>query len=47
MELATNPKCNTCKCYWTPDDTDTLSSGLYAKSCKRCREHQKEIKKQK
>ena len=33
-----NPKCSRCKCYWKPDETDIKTSGLYAKSCKKCRE---------
>ena len=39
-----NPKCNVCKSYWKPDETDILPSGLYAKSCKRCRVYQKMIR---
>lgn len=39
-----NPKCNRCKCYWKPDETDIKPSGLYAVSCKKCREYQKAIK---
>jgi len=27
-----------------PDDTDILPSGLHAKSCKKCREYQKELR---
>ena len=42
MEQTKNPKCNSCKSYWKPDETDILPSGLYAKSCKKCREYQKE-----
>jgi hypothetical protein len=42
MEQSTpNPKCPRCKCYWKPDDTDIKSSGLYCKTCKKCREIQK------
>ena len=37
-----NPKCSNCKCYWKPDETDILHSGLYAKTCKKCREYQKQ-----
>ena len=44
MEETKNPKCNRCKCYWKPDETDIKSSGLYAKSCKKCREHQKQLR---
>lgn len=42
MEETKNPKCNSCKTYWKPDDTDILPSGLYAKTCKKCRVYQKE-----
>lgn len=38
MEQTQNPKCSKCKCYWKPDETDTKSSGLYFKTCKKCRE---------
>ena len=44
MEETKNPKCNSCKAYWKPDDTDILPSGLHAKSCKKCRAYQKEIR---
>ena len=44
MEETKNPKCNSCKAYWKPDDTDILPSGLHAKSCKKCRVYQKEIR---
>ena len=44
MEETKNPKCSKCKCYWKPDETDIKSSGLYAKSCKKCRAYQKEIR---
>jgi len=37
-----NPKCNLCRCYWKPDETDVKPSGLVAKTCKRCRAYQKE-----
>jgi len=40
-----NPKCSNCKCYWIPDETDIKSSGLYFKTCKRCRDKIKEKKK--
>ena len=36
--MDTNPKCASCKCFWKPDETDVKSSGLVAKTCKRCRE---------
>lgn len=36
--MDTNPKCSCCKCFWKPDETDVKSSGLVAKTCKRCRE---------
>jgi hypothetical protein len=39
-----NPKCNRCKCYWKPDETDIKPSGLYAVSCKKCRIYQKMIR---
>ena len=32
-----NPKCVSCKCYWKPDYDDMKSSGVYYKSCRRCR----------
>jgi len=32
-----HPKCGACKCYWKPEDTDINPSGLYYKSCKKCR----------
>jgi hypothetical protein len=42
MEQKTpNPKCTTCKCYWKPDDTDIKTSGLFFKTCKKCREYDK------
>jgi hypothetical protein len=37
MEKTPNPKCPRCKCYWKPDDTDIKTSGLIAKTCKKCR----------
>ncbi len=36
-----NPKCSNCKCYWKPDETDFKSSGLYFKTCKKCRDKNK------
>jgi len=36
-----NPKCTCCKCYWIPDETDIKTSGLYFKSCKKCRNNDK------
>ena len=42
--LVANPKCKSCKTYWKPCDTDILTSGLVAKSCKKCRNHQKELR---
>lgn len=39
-----NPKCNSCNCFWKPDETDIKSSGLVYKSCKRCRETQKKYR---
>jgi hypothetical protein len=45
MEQKTpNPKCTKCKCYWKPDDTDIKTSGLYFKTCKKCRENDKQRK---
>lgn len=41
MEQTPNPKCPRCKCYWVPDETDIKSSGLYCKTCKKCRETRK------
>jgi hypothetical protein len=35
-----NPKCSGCKCYWKPDETDIKTSGLYFKTCKKCRKNQ-------
>jgi len=32
-----NPKCASCKCFWTPDNDDIKPSGSYYKSCRRCR----------
>ncbi len=32
-----NPKCNRCKCYWKPCETDIKSSGLPYKTCNKCR----------
>ena len=40
-----NPKCNSCHCYWKPDDTDIKPSGLVCKTCKRCRDKIKEYNK--
>jgi hypothetical protein len=37
-----NPKCNTCRCFWKPDETDIKPSGLFCKTCKRCRNKSKE-----
>ena len=37
-----NPKCNTCRCFWKPDETDIKPSGLFFKTCKRCRNKAKE-----
>lgn len=42
MDNNTNPKCNSCHCYWKPDETDVKSSGLVCKTCKRCRDKLKE-----
>jgi hypothetical protein len=45
MEQKTpNPKCTKCKCYWKPDDTDIRTSGLFFKTCKKCRELSKQNK---
>lgn len=41
-----NPKCSKCKCYWKPDETDIKSSGLYCKTCKKCREKNKKWNKE-
>lgn len=38
MEQIQNPKCSSCKCYWKPDETDIKPSGLYFKSCRKCRD---------
>jgi len=38
MEQTQNPKCSKCKCYWKPEETDIKPSGLYFKTCKKCRE---------
>ncbi len=35
-----NPKCSTCRCYWTPTETDIKSSGLPFKVCSKCRNKQ-------
>ena len=45
--LVANPKCKSCKTYWIPNEDDILTSGLVAKTCKRCREHQKEVRRKK
>ena len=42
MEQTQNPKCSKCRCYWKPDDTDIKPSGLYFKTCKKCREKTKQ-----
>jgi len=42
--LVANPKCKSCKSYWKPCETDILTSGLVAKTCKRCRDYQKELR---
>lgn len=39
-----NPKCNRCKCYWKPTEDDIASSGLYFKTCRKCRDKQKELR---
>ena len=36
-DIIINPKCTKCKCYWKPDESDIKSSGLYNKTCKKCR----------
>jgi len=36
-----NPKCPRCRCYWKPDETDIKTSGILAKTCKKCRMTQK------
>lgn len=46
MEQTQNPKCSKCKCYWKPDETDIKPSGLYSKTCKKCREYKKQYNKQ-
>jgi hypothetical protein len=38
MEQTQNPKCSECKCYWKPNETDTKPSGLYFKTCNKCRD---------
>ncbi len=43
-ELTPNPKCSNCKCYWKPDETDIKSSGLFFKTCRKCRERQQETR---
>ena len=45
MENPENPKCNRCKKKWKPDETDINRNGEVNKSCKDCREHQKEYRK--
>ena len=44
QEEKLNPKCNACKTYWKPDETDIKPSGACAKTCKKCRNRQKEIR---
>ena len=41
-EKIVNPKCGSCKCFWKPDETDVKSSSLICKTCKKCREIQKQ-----
>ncbi len=42
MENPENPKCNMCKKGWKPDDTDIKKSGEVYKTCKNCRERNKD-----
>ena len=46
MENPENPKCNTCKTKWKPDDTDINKNGEVYKCCKDCREYMKEYRKE-
>ena len=41
-----NPKCNTCKKEWKPDETDIKKNGEVYKTCKKCREKEKNKKRQ-
>ena len=41
-QIIPNPKCSKCYCYWEPNETDIKTSGLYYKTCKRCRVKRKE-----
>lgn len=43
QQLTPNPKCPRCKCYWKPDETDIKSSGLYYKTCKKCRTYKRDV----
>ena len=42
--LTPNPKCSNCKCYWKPTDDDIRPSGLYFKTCVKCRDNAKKYK---
>jgi len=42
-----NPKCQDCKRFWKPEDTDIKLSGLYLKCCKTCRNKQKQYRDEK
>ena len=37
IQQTPNPKCSTCRCFWKPETNDIKSSGLYFKTCKKCR----------
>jgi len=41
MNNTPNPKCSGCKCFWKPDETDIKPSGLFFKTCKKCRTKRK------
>jgi hypothetical protein len=43
-DIKPNPKCSKCKCYWRPNETDIKSSGLYFKTCQKCRKINKDDK---
>jgi hypothetical protein len=45
--LSLNPTCSNCKCYWKPSLNDIKSSGLPYKTCKKCREREKQYWKKK
>ena len=43
--LTKNPKCASCHCYWKPTEADIKTSGKIYKTCRRCRELAKMLRK--